>query len=286
MKTAIIAAILFISLVVNAPTSIGFEGDAYRIKTSKFSMKELDARLARNPNDADALLERGQVYLSGGECDLAIADYTACLKLAPRTARALVGRSQANEMEGHHQLALQDLEQVIASKDPSALAEAYKNKIAVLKSLKRYSETPELYGKLLESKGLGVGRFDRYVLHEERADMYLIIGKPLLAIEDIKSCEKDERRHYWKYLLLGKAYGQLKKPEQELKAYSAGIKLAEDANLAHIGFNNRLAELYRARADLYARMGKPALAKADMQVLVKMQDGIYKNFYTRKGRLF
>ncbi len=284
MKTAISVAILSISLAVNMPPCLGFKGEAHRIKTSKFSMKELNARIANNPNDADAFLERGQVYLSGGECDLAIADYSACLKLAPRAARALVGRSQANEMEGHHQLALLDLEQVIASKDPSALAEAYKNKIAVLKSLKRYSETPELYGKLLESKGLGVGQFDRYVLYKERADMYLTMGKPLLAIEDIKSCKLEKRRHYWEYLLLGKAYGQLKKPEQELAAYSAGIKLSEDSKPAHINFDNRLAELYRARADLYTKMGKPALAKADMQVLVKMQNGIYEGFYTRKGR--
>lgn len=286
VNTRVAAIGLIFSLTLSVAPGLSFEDGAHNIKASEFSMRELDARIAKNANDAYAYRERGQAYLSAGECDLAIADYNRCLKLAPKTARALVGRSQAYEMEGRHLLALADVDEVIASKDTSALADAYKNKITLLKSLKRYSETPEYYGKLLESKGLGVGQRDRFGLHEARADMYIAIGKPLLAIEDIKACEKDELCHYGKYVILGKAYRLLHKPEQELEAYSAGIARYESEKVKRQHFNRHLSELYQARADLYARIKKPGLAKADMQVLSKMHGGVYNDVYNAKGKLF
>ena len=52
------------------------------------------------PNDADKLDTRGFAYLKVGRLDEAIADYDAALKLNPKLASSLYGRSMAKRKKG------------------------------------------------------------------------------------------------------------------------------------------------------------------------------------------
>ncbi|GHU83501.1 hypothetical protein FACS189468_8640 [Spirochaetia bacterium] len=64
-------------------------------------------------NDAAALRERGIEYGKTGEYDLAIADFTAALKINPKDAYAYCGRGLAYFIKGEYDLAITDLTQAI-----------------------------------------------------------------------------------------------------------------------------------------------------------------------------
>lgn len=240
-------------------------------------MPVIEARLRKNANDVSALLDRAQAYLTAGECELAVQDYTAAIKHNPRLGTAYLGRSRALEMIGSHPQALLDIDQAIKLCDKTWMADAVLHKTAVLKALGRGAECPPLYEQLICSKGLGVGSSDRVNLREQRAVLYLRLKKPELALSDLEVCGRARPGSLDVFLNKGKAYALLNKPEKELEAYSLGIKL--DNITRSVTGERHMADLYLARAELYKKLGKLALAEADLKKSRSNQKTLYKEIY-------
>jgi len=76
-------------------------------------IKELSDRLAKNPDDENALYRRGQVYASKGAYSLAISDFSDSLRLNPRGVEAFNNRCWARAVTGDLPAALKDCNEAL-----------------------------------------------------------------------------------------------------------------------------------------------------------------------------
>src|SRR5277367_2848752 len=77
------------------------------------TIKSLTAKLADNPDDANALYRRGQVYASKGAYALAISDFDNSLRLNPKDVEAYNNRCWARTVVGDLQAALKDCNEAL-----------------------------------------------------------------------------------------------------------------------------------------------------------------------------
>jgi len=76
-------------------------------------IKNLTAKLAANPDDANALYRRGQVYASKGAYSLATKDFDDTLRLNPKDVEALNNRCWARAVVGDLPAALKDCNEAL-----------------------------------------------------------------------------------------------------------------------------------------------------------------------------
>jgi Caspase domain/Tetratricopeptide repeat len=77
------------------------------------TIKSLTAKLVDNPDDANALYRRGQVYASKGAYTLAISDFDDSLRLNPKDVEAYNNRCWARTVTGDLQAALKDCNEAL-----------------------------------------------------------------------------------------------------------------------------------------------------------------------------
>lgn len=77
------------------------------------SIKSLSSRLIDNPDDANALYRRGQIYASKGAYQLAIHDFTESIRLNPKDVESYNNRCWARTMIGDLQPALRDCNEAL-----------------------------------------------------------------------------------------------------------------------------------------------------------------------------
>jgi hypothetical protein len=77
------------------------------------TIKSLTTKLDANPDDANALYRRGQVYASKGAYGLAIRDFDDTLRLNPKDVEALNNRCWARAVVGDLQAALKDCNEAL-----------------------------------------------------------------------------------------------------------------------------------------------------------------------------
>ncbi len=77
------------------------------------TIKSLTVKLADNPDDANALYRRGQVYASKGAYVLAISDFTDSLRINPKDVEAYNNRCWARTVIGELQAALKDCNEAL-----------------------------------------------------------------------------------------------------------------------------------------------------------------------------
>jgi len=77
------------------------------------TIKSLTARLAEDPDDANALYRRGQVYASKGAYALAIGDFDNSLRVNPKDVEAYNNRCWARTVIGDLQAALKDCNEAL-----------------------------------------------------------------------------------------------------------------------------------------------------------------------------
>ena len=77
------------------------------------TIKSLNDRLDKNPDDGAALYRRGQVYASKGAYDLAIKDFTSSLRLDPKDVEAYNNRCWVRTVIGDLQAALKDCNEAL-----------------------------------------------------------------------------------------------------------------------------------------------------------------------------
>jgi Caspase domain/Tetratricopeptide repeat len=77
------------------------------------TIKDLTGKLATNPDDANALYRRGQVYASKGAYALAIKDFGETIRLNPKDVEAYNNRCWARTVVGDLQPALRDCNEAL-----------------------------------------------------------------------------------------------------------------------------------------------------------------------------
>ncbi len=77
------------------------------------AMAELDAAIRRNPQDAAALIRRGNAWANRGSNDKAIADFTEAIRLKPNSAAAHTSRGASLAEQADYERALDDFSQAI-----------------------------------------------------------------------------------------------------------------------------------------------------------------------------
>jgi uncharacterized caspase-like protein len=77
------------------------------------AIKELDARIERNPNDGSAFYKRGQIYAKIGNFARAVTDFDAVIRLDPKDPDAFNNRCWARAILGELQGALKDCNEAL-----------------------------------------------------------------------------------------------------------------------------------------------------------------------------
>lgn len=77
------------------------------------TIKTLNAKIAENPDDSNALYRRGQVYASKGAFSLAIKDFDATIRINPKDVEAFNNRCWARTVIGDLQSALRDCNEAL-----------------------------------------------------------------------------------------------------------------------------------------------------------------------------
>jgi Tfp pilus assembly protein PilF len=77
------------------------------------TIKDLTSKLAGNPDDANALYRRGQVYASKGAYSLAIKDFNETIRLNPKDVEAFNNRCWTRTVVGDLQAALKDCNEAL-----------------------------------------------------------------------------------------------------------------------------------------------------------------------------
>jgi Caspase domain/Tetratricopeptide repeat len=77
------------------------------------TIKDLTSRLASNPDDANALYRRGQVYASKGAYALAVKDFDDTIRLNPKDVEAFNNRCWTRTVLGDLQAALKDCNEAL-----------------------------------------------------------------------------------------------------------------------------------------------------------------------------
>ena len=87
------------------------------------AIKDLDAGLALDPNNAAALYNRAVGYETNGDPDRALKDYDAAIKLKPDYLKALTNRGAIYFKKGAYDRAIEDQNRVVAldPADPAGL---------------------------------------------------------------------------------------------------------------------------------------------------------------------
>jgi Flp pilus assembly protein TadD len=89
------------------------EGTAASALADDPTIKSLTDKLTQNPDDANALYRRGQVYASKGAYSLAINDFSDSLRLNPKDVEAYNNRCWARTVIGDLQAALKDCNEAL-----------------------------------------------------------------------------------------------------------------------------------------------------------------------------
>jgi Caspase domain/Tetratricopeptide repeat len=89
----------------DAPTAVALADDP--------TIKSLTSKLIDNPDDANALYRRGQVYASKGAYQLAVNDFTESIRLNPKDVEAYNNRCWVRTVIGDLQPALRDCNEAL-----------------------------------------------------------------------------------------------------------------------------------------------------------------------------
>jgi uncharacterized caspase-like protein len=77
------------------------------------AIKELNAKIQQNPNDAAAFYNRGQIFAKNGDYSRAVTDFDQAIRLDPNDAAALNNRCWARGASGDLDLALRDCNEAL-----------------------------------------------------------------------------------------------------------------------------------------------------------------------------
>jgi hypothetical protein len=99
--------------LIDSPTPPGNNGPSQFALADDPTIKSLTDKIIANPDDANALYRRGQVYASKGAYSLAVKDFDDTIRLNPKDVEALNNRCWARAVIGDLQTALKDCNEAL-----------------------------------------------------------------------------------------------------------------------------------------------------------------------------
>jgi len=163
-----------------------FEQGLHQLEDGKAgaALASFDRVLAQDPEDSDALVNRGLAKQDLGRLDDAIADYTAAIAIDPDCGVAYLNRGTAKFAKGDTVAASADYKQAIAIDDQDA--EAYRNRAAAWAKLEMYPAAIVDYTQAMDLLEV------EEELYRERAEVYEAIGNEVAAAVDRRIAETTE----------------------------------------------------------------------------------------------
>jgi tetratricopeptide (TPR) repeat protein len=250
-----IAIVLTLTLVLANPSMshpLGVKSEETR------ELQTLNERIAADPKNANLYLKRSDLQMSYLNYDDAIADATRAIALQP-SGKAYFARGMASRYIGKLSQAEADFEKACLLDPNSQNAHAELGCLAA--NMHHHDKAAKAFAQLFK---LNPGR---NVERGRRAEMYLEMNRIDEAMNDIKTALKtDSDRGGKGHYLLGRIY-------MRQKQYAKAVEVF-NVSLARNEFN---AEVRKARADVYDKLGKPDLAKKDRQELDEVFSEAFKN---------
>lgn len=222
------------------------------------SMQEAARQIELRPKDPSAYCDRGDMYLTAGEEDLALKDYESALACNKNSALAHLRLSYVYEMQGFNEKAMKEADLCLRAQDKNFAAEGHMQKISILLRQKREADCIPIYTTLITSKDIHVGRADRAYLYLDRANAHLKLNKPELALKDTIEVQKIFEKPSVPFLRTrARTYVALKNYSAAIADFTSAINNRSRGDVV------TTSKLYRERARVYYKLGKSALAKSD-----------------------
>lgn len=222
---------------------------------SETTLSAIDERIRQYPQEAAYYVIRGKNYSRIFENSKAQSDYTRAIKLDPLMVEALVGRAENYKLSGQEERALKDLNGALKLDPKFAFALLLRGK--TLAALHDYDRAVADFTKLVQ-----FGNPSNEVLLC-RAQALLQAGRLKQAGQECRTIIKRYPRDWGVYLILAGTHekaGDLKGAIQDL---TEALAIAPEE-----------IDLYRQRARLYQKCGKPDLAQRDKQRAEQIAAGI------------
>lgn len=240
------------------------------------------------PDHAGALYNRGNLYRENGQRDCAIADYSRAIALDGHLADAYNNRGLLELEAGDRAAALADFSRAVAE---GGSRDARANRAALLveddrghEALQDFehlgstaSATPadlvsrararrqagKLRGALEDyTRALAAGALPTAELHYERAMVYIVLGKPRPAIEDLSTAISFDATYLQAYRARAQAFYEIGERDAAATDYAAIIARAPEDGGAYyglglvLGASGRFNEAFALMAEA-ARLSYP-----------------------------
>jgi tetratricopeptide (TPR) repeat protein len=204
-----------------------------------------------NPKFVNAWYDRGFAYAKLGQPGKAVADFSRAIKLDPKNAAAWISRGTVHYRLGQRGKAVADYSRAIKLDPKNAAARYYRGNV--------YQELGQL--------GKAVADFSRAIKLDpknkgawnNRGYAYRKLGQPAKAVADYSQAIKLDPKvaHVWNNR--GIVYcDYLGRPDKALVDFSKAIKL-----------DPKFASAWVNRGNAYAKLGQPAKAVADYEMVLK-----------------
>lgn len=168
----VLTVILSIGLVIPLASMFQKHPENERAQTGRTLQErraELEATLASNPDDVDALVELGEINITTHDRDKAVELFGRALAIDPLNEDALYYIADQNYANGDHDLAIMQLEKIVAN-NPN------------------YAQAYQLLGYVY-----GMGKND-YSAGIQALENYIAVAEPGMSVDIAKQYIEDWRK--------------------------------------------------------------------------------------------
>ncbi len=232
-----------------------------RLKTAIISFTEA---IELKPDYADALFERGKLYLRTGDTDKAIADIEKAIEFGIKDKDVFIHLSQAYMLKGNREKALELLKKISSEEDIDFLI----NISRVLIETENYEEALSYL-----KKAKGIDKNDVYV-YELMAKAYEGLGEYLKAIEELKAAAflNPSEDEYFKQIARDFIkQAEIEKEGGNIKKAGKYIALAIDIDY-DVPLEERHKKLIKEAINMCLTEGKPKEALSFVDCIERMAD--------------
>lgn len=261
-KFGLILCCLFVAALAGAETSAQWLSRAKKETNPQKQIKILSQALEEYPDLPNAYHLRADAYLSLGQVEEALDDYTTTINLRPKDAFRYYARGLAYAQENIPDLAAQDFSKAI-SLQPSYRS-FYLARARAYTDLQKYNLALNDYRNYLGE------REPADALRREMIPVYLSASRYKNAAENIDALraagDDSAEIHFWQ----GRVWAGEEKWDEAISAYSKAVNR-----------DNRYADAYRYRADAFREIEDYSAAIEDYTALLDLMPEAL--FYNRRG---
>jgi tetratricopeptide (TPR) repeat protein len=236
------------------------------VENPDFAEQLMDGLLMLYPRAPALLTMRGFTHIRSDEYELAIADLTAAIQLAPEYATAYSNRGYAYSVMSDYEQAIADYTEALRL-DPGYIL-LYRNRGLVYEELGDYNLAIASYTEAIRLDPQDAWTYRR------RGDLYAETGNIEQAIADYSEAIRVDSDPAYAYRRRGDLYREIGDYERAIADYTEAIRIAPEP-----------ADAYCYRGDLYAEMGNNQQAIADYSEAIRV-DPNCAYAYQRRGDLY